>query len=525
MSLLLGTLSAAPPSYLWRVARAGIAVATLAAVQPQDYATAKPQAWPYGAGATAASSGVIPGQLPTQFVQVKSEPQRIPAPQSWPYGRVVAVAQPPQSFHFWKAEAARVTIEPEQVRQPAIWSWPFGTSVAVAQATQPFHFFRAQPSNTVDAEGFRLPPPQAWPWNRFAQPFQPLMVFPPRDSLRLEVESLRLPTAQVWPYGRTVSVSQPSQPFSLWFNQAPVRLEPEQVVQPTRLSWPYGSVIAGYGSGVIPAQLPTQLVQVRAEPQRIAPPQSWPFGRTIATAQQTQPFSIWYRPAKPTIEPEQWTIPNLYGLMVVGGAVQPQSFHFFKAQPSVRVEPEGYRQPAPLNWPWNRFAQPFQPLLIWRPTPLPTVEAERYGIPPPKVWPYGMALPVAQQPFTMRQAFASLRLEAEAYRVPPPATWAHARIATAQSWNWWQIAPAEKTPDTTQFYEYRSRNFGNDWRLYRIVSTYVPWIRNRHTSTHGAGQTVASGAGQTAAHGAGQTAAHGAGLTAARGAGSTEVDP
>ena len=215
-----------------------------------------------------------------------------------------------------------------------------------------------------------------------------------------------------------------SQPFSIWFKPTVIPPEVEAIRQPAS--------------------------------------QSWPFGQVTGAVQASQPFSLWYRAPRVTIEPEWVNVPPPYGVMPVNAPALAQSFHFFKAQPSLTLEPEGFRQPVQPVWAFSRVAPvvPTQSFGFWRAVPSPRVEVEGYSIPPPGVWPYNRETPVLTQSFAFWRAIPSNRVEAEGYVVPPPAKWAHARLQVSQSWNWWQIQPAQKAPDTSQYYEYRSWDFG-----------------------------------------------------------------
>lgn len=266
------------------------------------------------------------------------------------------------------------------------------------------------------------------------------------------------------------------------------------------------------GSGVIVAQLPPQYVHVRQEPIRPPTRYFWPFGSTVAPVQPSQPFSIWFRPTRVTIEPEPYTIPVIYGIVVMGiASSSAQSFHFqFYTPPQPRLEAESYGQPTQFSWPWNRFAQPFQPLNIFRlgiaprldaaeylqPAPQswpfgrvtaqvvtpqsfhfllnspPSVrlDAEGYGQPPRAQWQYSIAIQPAQS-FSIWATSRRVTIDLEPYAIPPPQSWSFGTTFTIQAWNWWQIQPPCPVPDTSQYYEYRSRDFGADWRLFWITPT------------------------------------------------------
>ena len=323
-------------SYLWRVAAIATTAATIASCAPPEYKSATQSIWPFSRTAPAAS-GVIPAQLPTHWVQVRSDSVRQPPAQVWPFGR--GSAQATQPFSIWY-RVPLATIEPETFRQPVaqswpwnrfaqpfqpllIWrepnkprvdaeiidtrplvSWPFYQPPAVVQASQPFSIWSRPQSVTIEPETILQPTVQAWPWNRFAQPFQPLLIWREGSKPRLDAELFGLPAAPVWPFGRSVAAAQASQPFSIWQAVRRPTLEAESYEQPRQ-----------------PA---------------------WVWDRTVAVAQPSQPFSIWYRLRLPTLEPEQFRQPDKLS-WPYGRAVAQWSWYTLADRKTRQAEPDDYR--------------------------------------------------------------------------------------------------------------------------------------------------------------------------------------
>lgn len=222
--------------------------------------------------------------------------------------------------------------------------------------------------------------------------------------------------------------------------------------QPARQAWRYS---ASQASGVIPGQGPESAVLVRSEPFRTSAPQSWPFGRQVSVAQQSQPFHIWYRLPTPTIEPESWSQPVLFGFLPVGGVVQPQPFHIWAKPAKADVVAEDLQVRTQNLWPFGRTVSAVQ-----------TVQSFNF-------W------PGASQ--------RNVDISVESYSVPASKAWPFSLTYTVQPWNWWQRQPAEPVPDTSQYYEYRSRDFAAEWRLFWVTATtpvitifddYI--VRHRH---------------------------------------------
>lgn len=283
---------------------------------------------------------------------------------------------------------------------------------------------------------YRQPDQQRWPFYPAVTSSGVIPGQMPAMQVHVRAEPIRQPVQQSWPFGRvTVAVQSPQSFHFLLNQQKSVAIEAEQIRQSASQAWPWNR----FAQPFQPLNIFRAADSLRLEvPDFAQPPQaSWPYGRVTVTAQP------------------------------------PQSFAFqFNAPPLPRLEPESYSQPVTASWPWNRFAQPFQPLTVWPWSPSLRLDAPTFEQPAPQRWNYVNATQ-PPQPFSIWATPQRVTIEPESYSVPPPAAWTFGRTFTVIGWNWWQIQPPAPVPDTTadQRYDYRSRDFGADWRLFWVTPT------------------------------------------------------